>query len=502
MMSSDSQFIFLFLFFSLITISTNESPNKPPQNSFSPNIIVIPFKTFFPKSKNNNKNNSIFSSLDYFNNIHSSKIYLNMETKSGQFLRIFISTDESIFYLDDFFSELSNMECPYSCQLSPSYHLCNNYSSIYEDYDIDKAICAKDNFKLYKNHLFNEYVLVSIEFQHYKDKDRDITFTCGKTGLKISSYNINNKGNFISQIHEKIDNVDYSFTLKYTNTSQTKDINELNEGLFIIGIQSFEKKKNVEMDSIYVSKHRFERNLEWKFNVFNILIGNKFFDFDELNIEINPDIDGIEINNYFYEKLKEFFFQTYFDNDICMSEKIHSERYIVIYCLSNKFLQKDIENFPEIIFLNKQIGYNFSFTGKDLFLQIGEKIFFKIITYTEKNKNDIILGKIFIKKYQVIFNSDYKSISFYKTNNNNNDYIEENKKIKLIFGSNKNEILVYLIIYIFIGSLMLLLGVIFGKKCFKTKNKIYANELEDSNYVYELKTYKNYNSNEPVLVDI
>ena len=43
--------------------------------------------------------------------------------------------------------------------------------------------------------------------------------------------------------NDKIDNVNYSLTFKYINTEYEKDINELNEGLFIIGIQSLEKQK-------------------------------------------------------------------------------------------------------------------------------------------------------------------------------------------------------------------------------------------------------------------
>ena len=497
-MFSNPYLIFLFLFFSPTTTSSTHPHNKLSKNIFSPNIIVIPFKTLYSRPKNNNKNNnnnnnkSPFSSLDYYNQIHSSKIFLNMETKNGQYLRIFISTDESIFYLDDYFAELGKIDCPYSCELSPTYHLCNNRSLIYEDYNIDKPICAKDNFKLYKNQLLNEYNLTSIEFQHYKDIDKNITFTCGKTGLKLSSYNINKKGNLISQIHNKIENVDYSFTFKYTDNNSAKMVNDLDEGLFIIGIQSYEKKKNVEMDSIYVSQLSYGRKLEWKFDVYNIYIGNMIFDFNELGIEINPDIDGIEITYDFYEKLNEYFFHTYYDKKICIEEKIKFDHYIVIYCYKNKFKQKDIDNFPEINFFNNQIRYNFTFKGNELFHKIGEKLFFKMIPNTEKENNDIILGKLFLKKYQVIFNSDYKSISFYKNNINNNNFINTNTKKNIL----------YLIIYIIAGSLILLFGIFLGKKFFNIKRRIYANELEDNNYVYESKANKNDISRECNLIDV
>ena len=88
-------YIFLHLFFSITEISITQVNIKNQQNSLSPNIIVIPFKTFYSTSNNNDKDNkSIFSSLDYYNNIHSSKIYLNIESQDNQNLHIFISPDD------------------------------------------------------------------------------------------------------------------------------------------------------------------------------------------------------------------------------------------------------------------------------------------------------------------------------------------------------------------------------------------------------------------------
>ena len=166
-------YIFLLLFFSITEISITQVNIKNQQNSLSPNIIVIPFKTFYSTSNNNDKDNkSIFSSLDYYNNIHSSKIYLNIESQDNQNLHIFISPDDSPLSLDDSFSQLNNIDCPYSRQLSQTYDICsNNFTSPIGRYNKEKLICGKDNFKLYKNQLLNEYELTSIEFQHSENKN-------------------------------------------------------------------------------------------------------------------------------------------------------------------------------------------------------------------------------------------------------------------------------------------------------------------------------------------
>ena len=496
-------YIFLLIFFSLSEKSITQVNIKNQQNSLSSNIIVIPFKTFYPKQKNNNKNNkSAFSSLDYYNNFHSSKIFLNLESQNNQYLHIFINPDDSPFSLDDSFSNLYNKECPYSRQLSTTYDICsNNFTSLIIGYYKEKSICGKDNFKLYKNQLLNEYDLTSIEFEHSENKNNNITFSCGKAGLKLTIFKLYKNMNFLNQIHNKINNVDYSFTFKYINNGNIKTINELNEGLFIIGIESYEKEKNIEFNSIYLSQVNIGKNIGWKFFVYNIYIGNSFFDFDDLNIEINPDIDGIEVTKDFNVKLKEYFFKSFYDKGICFEEKIKNGRYIAIYCDSDKFKQEDIQAFPEINFLNNQIKYNFTFRGNDLFQEIEGKLFFKMIANIQYGCNDIVFGKIFLKKYQVIINSDQKYISFYK--NNSVDGSEKNEEINNNFANeNKKYNFIYIIIFIFIGGLILVFGIFIGQRYCNKKRRIYANELEDNNYVYETGSSKNYSKNkEYMLID-
>ena len=493
--------IFILIFFCKIILSfTNSKTNSKLTNeSSSPNIAVTLFKTYY---KNFNDKTKI-SSLDYYNKIHLSKLYLKLEAPNNQYLHIFVSVDDKEFCLDDHFSEQGNLQCPYSSQLSPSYYLYDKPNLIYEHgYDNSDFIWAKDSFKFYNDLLLKQYELINLKFQHFVDKNKNITFSCGKTGLKLPSYNINKKGNLISQIHELVNNVDLSFTFKYTKNDITKNINELNEGLFIIGIQSYEKKKNTDINSIYVSQINYGKKDGWKFDIYNIFIGNNYFDFDELNIEINFEIDGFGITYDFYEKLNEYFFNPYYNNGTCVNEKINFERNIIIYCYPDKFKKKDINNFPTLNFFKNQINYNFTFTGEELFQEINDKIFFKMITNTEFYQKDIIFGKLFLKKYQVIFNSDYKTISFYKINNNNNIMTNCTDNSAITLESNKKEKIFSSILFIFIGVLILILGIFLGKRFCNISRKIHANELEDNNYVYESKKTKEKNNKEYLLIDV
>ena len=489
-------FPFFLLIINIISIILTQ--DKTTQDSFSPNIVVIPFKTFFTNSNKKTNNNGL-TALEYYNQIHSSRLYIQLESftkikdNKQQYLNIFTITDESSFYLDDYYSKIGDIICPYSSQLSPSYHYCYNYSYEDDNYSIDNSICAKDNFKVYKDFSLKEYYLLNIEFQHYKDKIADISYACGKTGLKLPSYNIRTKRNLITEIHDKMTNVDYSFTFRYDNKDNANNINDLKEGLFIVGIQSYEKKNKAELLSIYVSQINFGKAVGWEFDIFNIFIGNNYFDFDDLNIEINPNIDGIEITYDFYEKLNEYYFQKYYDKGICMNEKIKHDWNIIIYCYADKFKKIDIDNFPVIKFFKYKINRNFTFSGIELFHQIGDKIFFKMIVNTDNYKTDIIFGRLFMKKFQLIFNSDHKSISFYKNNfkeKNNNNSTKDRKRNILIP------------IDFFFGILILICGIIIGKNFSNIKRRSFLNELNDNNYIYESKEIKEETNKESALLDI
>ena len=75
---------------------------------------------------------------------------------------------------------------------------------------------------------------------------------------------------------------------------------------------------------------------------------------------------------------------------------------------------------------------------------------------------------------------------FYKSNINNNEgYNEENKDNIFELNESGKNIFLLVISYIFIGILFLGCGIYFGRKCCSFHRKIYANELEDGNYVYE-----------------
>ena len=83
-------------------------------------------------------------------------------------------------------------------------------------------------------------------------------------------------------------------------------------------------------------------------------------------------------------------------------------------------------------------------------------------------------------------------IYFYKNNINNNEgYNDEKKGNNIWLNKTGKNVLLLIIGYIFSGILFLGCGIYFGRRFFSFHRKIYANELEDGNYVYEPNNKKN-----------
>ena len=154
---------------------------------------------------------------------------------------------------------------------------------------------------------------------------------------------------------------------------------------------------------------------------------------------------------------------------------------MLFHVILTYFQKKDIKNFPDINFTKYKLGFNFTFSGDELFYNKDNNYYFKMIAYLERFMKDFKLGRIFLKKYPIIFNSDSKSMLFYKINNKiMNDIINNN--------ISKNNTFLIVISYFFIGIIFLGTGIYFGRKYCIMKRKKYANELEDNNYIYESKS--------------
>lgn len=474
----------------IIKIKSKESNETKPLT----NIAVIPFKTFY--LYNDNINNS-FTAKEYINIFHSSKPYIELEIgknikkidlskeneqkikNNKQYISLFLLIDEYIFYIDDnyFFDERKKLICRYSTQLSTSYEI--NPSNNNLPNNMKDSVYATDYIKIFSDISLNKFNLIQIEFRHAFDITKNISFACGKVGLLVPSNKlyINSGTNFINQIHDKLESIDYSFTLQFNKSN--KNIDEMNDGLLIIGAESIERNKNEELIHMYTKPNRYGSSTLWRFAVDQITIGNNFFEFKDEDFVIKADIEGIEIPYSFYNALNKIYFNNYYEKKLCQYEIVNNG-FIVIFCDSKLFTSKDIQNFPQINLLKHKFGFNFTFSGEELFYKKENTYYFKMPAYLDRYRIEFNLGRLFLKKYKIIFNSDSKSMYFYKPTTFKNENIYK-------LNRNKKNSGLIAISYIFIGLLFLGVGLYFGKRFCAIKRKIHANELEDNNYIYESK---------------
>ena len=126
-------------------------------------------------------------------------------------------------------------------------------------------------------------------------------------------------------------------------------------------------------------------------------------------------------------------------------------------------------------FYHKLTNYTFHFIGKELFIEDNNKrnIYF-LICLKNNAADQWIFGKVFMKKYQIIFNSQMKTIGFY-TNSKNQNSIND------IFQVNNKQIFIIITFLIILILLILLISILLWNKnkiIMKFYNKNLVKELE------------------------
>ena len=295
---------------------------------------------------------------------------------------------------------------------------------------------------LINNKIINDITLVLASELNY--------FESGALGLKlVYNHEFTDELSFIYQL-KKLANFDnYGFYLKYDNDES---------GEIIIGTYPHLIDKNFkETDFMYKSVEIEKGNyVEW-------IIHFDFFKYD------NQIIQNITLLNSFITiefglisaplSTKEFFKNNYLNKITCYQSVI--DKYYFYKCDINS----KIENFKNISFLLKDIDYQFNLTYNDLFIKKGNDYLFTIVFNTDTNNTNWILGNVFLKKYQIIFDLDRKIIGIY-INNDNLKHFNVTLILSIIFGL----FCLFLIVYIFFYM--------------KKPRRIRANELEDECYDY------------------
>ena len=466
--------------------------------NFSNNYIVIPFKLTNPDYNLIYDNSSDFISK-FKNEIDKKRLYITIDIGEPKKKSIFFLT------MNDYFGLLKNY-CPkdmislYNPYESNTFTF--NPSSSCTQYDLFNAKLGNDTFYIYSDKQMKDVSKVNINIlidnqTYIKREGYESDAYCGKIGLIVRDYYPFYYSNLISNL-KKYDIIkSYQWGIFFFDKEQSynisKEIQNNYEGFFIAGLTKDDYLNIFNTDLIY--------NTYQEMPLYNMLGGkfNKIY-FKNLNdtincseniyFEINVEKNYITCTKEYFNNIKKYFFNKYFENKIC-KEIISEDKYnkgdsMIICDLSFK---NELNKFPKLFLLYKELNFTFNLNYKDVFIEIKDKIYFIIILPEKKN---LIwnFGNILIKKYSFIFNQDSMQIYFVKLkkydlneedNENKDNEINENSYSKIDYKK-----YIYLSLFIVLIIIALIIGFIFGRKIWEKHRKRKAYELDDDyDYIKE-----------------
>ena len=310
------------------------------------------------------------------------------------------------------------------------------------------------------------------------------TGICGDIGLAIMQYeNYENEPDEFEYYMKYLKTLNNYFSFFYYNGSDYL-INSI--FLHLEFKDLFQDVKNIS----WVNPILRNEMLHWEINMKEIFYNKVHFN-NKIILELNPLFELIIGTNDYKNNITKDFFNSYINKGICSMVEI--DGYTLFECDEKHFDIKDIKNFPTLYMFNNDINHIFEMKGEELFHQLNNKYYFKIIfPIKDLVPSRWVIGKIFFRKYPTIFSPSNRLIGFYinpnegiieglntEDNENNEDNENENNNNK----SSNNRIYVYIIIGV-VAIIFTVLGIFIGKKIF-LKKKRKANELIDDNYQYE-----------------
>ena len=354
-------------------------------------------------------------------------------------------------------------------QQSPTFIMSTNYTGNIKKFNPNSSstfISTKKQIEKYQqlHCLDGYYVKDSIIIGNEKLKIDNFEFILankistessilsGEIGLILYAQGIIQNTKFLYQLKSKKIIEKEVFSLEYTKE---------NEGNLIIGdyLHNYNNKKFKEENLLFASVGLPKEITQWSFVIDKVYSDGILIE-NYTNVKLNYEFGFIDGSKDYYEKVYKKFFGDYLNKNICREVQLNDS-------LSRYFIECDdmieYKNFPELIFRNDFLKYNFTFTYKDLFMKYENKYYFLILFKWYIDKWNF--GYPFFKKYQIFFDSDKKIFGLYPNKSNSNNW------------NFSPWILVFVFALLFIITLIILLIFI---KYFKQKRKIRANELEDN----------------------
>ena len=379
-----------------------------------------------------------------------------------------------------------------------------NLSNFWFDNNKSSTFIIDDDEEVFKDLYFfytlnNTVIKVDNLSHNIEIKEPKYLNKCGVIGLyhKNKRRYRNNSINLMEELKSKGIINEYSFTILYNVKSNLFNVYKGNLGKIIIGesphIYNYTQFK-IEDEVVIPEKN-------WSISI-NKLASCKM-NYTEENIEMKISFNTAFIigTNLYKDEIHKKFFSELIKKNLCslelLSENIFPYEYYIFSCENNEEMRENIKLFPSLKFEIKMNDLYFIFSYFDLFKLFNDKLYFMVIFKIEKHTSNIprwVVGEIFLRKYLTTFNYDSKMIIFYRNQVNeanikseNIDEINDSQKDKSLFINIRTAFEILMGIFIFIIFYLFI-------KRFRNKKRIYANELEDSNYKYIPKENKEYNT--------
>ena len=422
--------------------------------------LIIKFKRYLP-IKSESKSITLEEFINKrINNIYTTNIYLG---NPPQTIPGFLKSYEHKFYL-------SNEYCPnqkyFYKEKSRTFSLQNSdvnyigkfiHDTLYLD-TINSNIIKYDNF--------------------FINVDNDLKSPqCFHIGTQLSFKEIEKGTNLIDILYKRNFIKSYFYEYRISNDDElilTLDLN--------IDINNNEYKFIKPINRIV---SYYNNNQKWGLSFYKYKLNNYTFN---LNREVQAEFN-INYGCFFgISEFKEYFEKYLEDNDIFVEPKyIEREFYIFFFEKNLKSVEK-LKNI-ELTFYHRELNFNFTFTYEDLFIESDNGYYFLVI-FDYKSSDAWKFGYPFFKKYNFVFNHDAKIMGFTNSNIDKNIISYDKNMTK-----KKNSKIVFIIILgvLFIAVLILLFGILIGKKIFSVR-KVKVNELLE---LYDYKSKDSEKQNTP-----
>ena len=415
-----------------------------------PEILKIPFKTKTLTSKD---------SITYLHLLTKNYIYTEIKIgKNNEKIPVSLKLQSYPIY---FISEELNTKYKFNYKQSSSFEFIDKKlieTATIEDFT--RSIKSKDKISI--NSISEKFIFLLAK---NLTTNKDFYFG-GQIGFELQNQGPSaiNGINFMTQLKENKLIPHTIFSINY---------NDNEKGEIIIGdfLHNFNSKYN---NQYFVKTHCHidEEYTLWEILFNKINYGNETIKEGNHYGLFKVELGGIIGPTSLLRILNESFFDDYVKNQQCFFQEILDEnnmyKYNGYYCKNNI----NIKLMKNIRLFNKDYNYTFELNPNELFIK-NNNFYFFLIYFDHYPTDNWILGKPFLKKYQLTFDIDGRTIGFYTNINKNGKDIYDN-----IYDKKTSKFTTIALIFCILIIIGLVAFIFFylRKRQLKKRN---ANELDD-----------------------